>query len=446
MWNWNISIIICVTAVSYTEHFTDAYQINTGSIITSSSPSLTTQLGNLIIPKVGVGTISWTSSSENRRELQKLVDCHPSTITTNTMMRSSIISSVSNAAVDTSKFQNKMINNESDTPMFFDTAERYGSNLKAAFGMGWGETEILIRDLLLQSTSSSQQQLCPAIVATKFTPSPWRTSVQSVVDACQESCRRLGVDSIDLYQIHMPDIVQPINKIIPDWTKAKDETYWYGLIECYHRGLVKNIGVCNYGPTLLSQCQHVLETNGVPLASNQIAFSILGQQNIGVTDTIAYCRENNIKVMAFFPFAMGLLTGKYTNQRQPISSSRSRPDESLRTSKKTFLENMDLQTYAQQIEPLIEVMQNIANIHGKTISQVALNYIICQGIVPIPGARTKEQYLDNMGSIGWSLSVTELQLLDDTVQQLSIHGFHGAGFKRTSEKFVGYGMEKWALN
>ena len=47
-----------------------------------------------------------------------------------------------------------------------------------------------------------------SVVATKFTPSPWRTTVESVVEACEESRKRLGVESIDLYQIQMPDIVK----------------------------------------------------------------------------------------------------------------------------------------------------------------------------------------------------------------------------------------------
>jgi len=126
---------------------------------------------------------------------------------------------------------------------FFDTAERYGSHLKTMLGLGWGETESFLEKLLLQETSADKggsSRLDP-VVATKFTPSPWRSTVESVVEACEESRRRLGVEQIDLYQLHMPDIVQPLR--IFGLGDSKDEMYWEGLAECYKRGLVKNVGV-----------------------------------------------------------------------------------------------------------------------------------------------------------------------------------------------------------
>jgi len=186
---------------------------------------------------------------------------------------------------------------------FFDTAERYGSHIKAAVGLGWGETESLLQKLLREETKNgknSEQKLEPT-VATKFTPSPWRNTVQSVVDACEESRKRLGVEQIDLYQLHMPDIVQPLKRF--GIGSNKDEIYWEGLAECYKRGLVKNVGVCNYGPTLLSKCQEALAKHSVPLASNQIAYSLIGRHN-GSQETVDKCNELGIKVLAYYPFAM----------------------------------------------------------------------------------------------------------------------------------------------
>lgn len=313
---------------------------------------------------------------------------------------------------------------------FFDTAERYGSALKAAIGMGWGETEKLTRDLI---------QSRPAIVATKFTPSPWRMTVQSVVDACEDSRKRLGVDQIDLYQLHMPDIVQPFQLF---GAKPKDRMYWQGLAECYHRGLVKNIGVSNYGPTLLSQCRDTLSAEGVPLASNQIAYSLLGRHN-GAEETLQYCNENDIQVLAFFPLAMGLLTGKY-NTKNENRDSVSR--DSLKVSKKSSMETKDLLAYSKRLSPLVNTMQRLGEKHGnKSISQVALNYVICKGAIPIPGARTRQQLMDNAGAMGWRLSNDDMAELEYEADRLGF-GFDGAGFKRASEKFVGYGMETWTLD
>jgi pyridoxine 4-dehydrogenase len=383
-------------------------------------------LGTLKIPAVGVGTISWSADkASDKKELEKLVyqaTQHPN-------------------------------------GLLLDTAERYGSNLKTALGLGWGETEKLTRKLLLDQSSSSSLHNNKPILASKFTPSPWRTTAESVVEACQDSRQRLlgssggsAEEPLDLYQLHMPDIVQPLTKLFGQKAERKDEIYWDGLAECYHRGLVKNVGVCNYGPTLLMQCQEHLAKQGVPLASNQIGYSILGRHN-GAQATLDKGKELGIQTLAFFPFAMGLLTGKY-NQVSTKSELGSSSSSSLKTSKRSRLESNDLYRYALGdgdtipkggITQLLGVMEDCANRHDKTLAQVALNYIICQGAVPIPGARTEEQYLDNMGAMGWRLTPLELSRIEEESEKLGF-GFEGAGFKRTSEKFVGYGVEKWTLD
>ena len=156
-----------------------------------------------------------------------------------------------------------------------------------------------------------------------------------------------------------------------------------------------------------------------------------------------------MQTLAFFPFAMGLLTGKY-NKDVTAADLQS----SLYTSKRSKLEANDLYRYALGdgeaipkggISKLLAVMQDCADTHDKTLAQVALNYVICQGGIPIPGARTEEQYMDNMGAMGWRLTDSELGRIEEESERLGF-GFEGAGFKRTSEKFVGYGVEKWTLD
>lgn len=361
-----------------------------------------TNIGTLKVPTAGIGTIAW--SSENDKELEEVV----------------AIASKSNAA-------------------FFDTAERYGSNAKTALGMGYGETEKMTRKLLDRAMETQGRPTLQPVVATKFTPLPWRRTVESVVSACEQSIRNLGVEQIDLYQIHMPDVVQPFRVV--GKSDQKDEMYWDGLAECYNRGLVKNVGVCNYGPTLVTECQEALAKRGVPLASNQIAYSLLSRKN-GSQDTVDRCNELGVKVLACYPFAMGVLTGKYS------SSSGS-----VVTSSKSRLETRDLERYARGdgkiipkggISPLLHAMEEIAQRRQKTVAQIALNYIITKGAVPIPGARTSSQVLDNIGAMGWRLSKTEIALLENEADRLGF-SFDGAGFKRTNEKFVGYGVEKFSL-
>eukprot|EP00567_Pseudictyota_dubia_P012150 CAMPEP_0197437902 /NCGR_PEP_ID=MMETSP1175-20131217/5031_1 /TAXON_ID=1003142 /ORGANISM="Triceratium dubium, Strain CCMP147" /LENGTH=483 /DNA_ID=CAMNT_0042967529 /DNA_START=93 /DNA_END=1544 /DNA_ORIENTATION=+ len=377
-----------------------------------------TKIGGLKVPTVGIGTISWSSDS--------LVS-----------LKSSELQSLVSEAMS------------SGAP-FFDTAERYGGNAKAAVGLGWGETENLIRELLLNAESDAQKGYGnKPIIATKFTPSPWRTTAESVVEACEQSCRRLGVEQIDLYQLHMPDIVQPLRFL--GLGSPKDEVYWDGLAECYHRGLVKNVGVSNYGPTLLTKCQEALAQRGVPLASNQIAYSLIGRKN-GAQETVDKCHELGIKVLAYYPFAMGLLTGKYSRKYEGKRTNDA--SASLTMSSRSRMELNDLRKYAEGdgnsiplggISPLLRVIEEIAEKRGKSVAQVALNYCICKGVVPIPGARTVAQLEDNLGAMNWRLSDGEVALLEDEADKLDFT-FEGAGFKKTSEKFVGYGVEKWALD
>jgi pyridoxine 4-dehydrogenase len=339
------------------------------------------------------------------------------------------------------------------------------------------------------TTTKTPKHQSVAVVATKFTPSPWRNTVASVVAACEQSCKRLGVDQIDLYQLHMPDIVQPLRMFYPPGRRkdysafSKDELYWQGLAECYHLGLVKNVGVCNYGPTLLRACHAALAQRQVPLASNQIAYSLIGRGN-GAQETVDACHELGVTVLGYFPFCMGLLTDKYsvpaaaatagdmmqlqphqqvgdedttkTTRKLPLLAETAGSLLSQRK-KKTWLETRDLNRYAHGgaagstvvpaggVEPLMRVMRAVALQRGKTVAQVALNYCICKGVIPIPGANTNRQVVDNIGAMGWRLSDEQVQLLETTADALGFE-FEGAGFKRTSEKFVGYGVEKWRLD
>lgn len=163
------------------------------------------------------------------------------------------------------------------------------------------------------------------------------------------------------------------------------------------------------------------------------------------------CNKLGVKVLAYYPFAMGLLTGKYSKELMDDDDST---DVSLTQKKKTSLELKDLERYAfgdgetvpeGGIQPLLTTMATIAKKRKKTVSQIALNYIISKGAIPIPGCRTVSQLKDNLGAMGWRLTATEVKMLELEADKLGF-GFDGAGFKRTNEKFVGYGVEKWSLD
>eukprot|EP01031_Cornospumella_fuschlensis_P032558 gene32558-39368_t len=227
------------------------------------------KIGSLDLTSMGIGTISWfTDNRQGRKNIDNIIE--------------------------------SAVNHNCD---FFDTAERYGSTRLEALGGGWGSAERTLGMYIDRGIK----------VATKFTPTPWRRGASSVVEACEKSCRRLGVSSVDLYQIHMPDIVQPFKL----WgiTNVKDEEYWEGLADCYRRGLAKNVGVSNYGPTLLLRASVALAKRGVPLVSNQVSYSLLYRGN-GAEYTLDIANEMGVQTLAYYPLAMGLLSEQVNSKRR----------------------------------------------------------------------------------------------------------------------------------
>ena len=155
-----------------------------------------------------------------------------------------------------------------------DTAEIYGKDqAEAALGAAIREVGVGKLDVY---------------IATKFAPQFQRSTPESIVAACRDSIQRLGVnDAIDLYQVHYADNLRPL--VAMGLSKEQDEVYWDGLAECYHSGLARNVGVCNYGPVMLRRAHAALSQRGVPLASNQIGYNLM---RLGVTrETKAVCDE-----------------------------------------------------------------------------------------------------------------------------------------------------------
>ena len=225
-------------------------------------------------------------------------------------------------------------------------------------------------------------------VASKFFPFPWRLTRGTLLQALDHSLRRLDLDSIDLYQIHFPTPPVPI------------ETWLAGLADAFDRKWIRAAGISNFNLNQTRRAHATLAARGIPLASNQVSFSLLNRQpeTTGLLDT---CRELNVTLIAYSPLAQGLLTGKYTRQHRPGGI---RAVRGLRISFDT-------------IGRLIDLMREIGAGHGgKTPAQVALNWVVCKGAVPIPGAKNARQAEENAGAVGWRLAPDEVAALDAASQ------------------------------
>ena len=256
---------------------------------------------------------------------------------------------------------------------FFDTAEVYGL----------GESERLLGKFLKQTHQ-------PVQIATKYFPLPWRFNKQAVADALTASLKRLAVEQIALYQVHMPF----------DFFMGQS-TLMEALADEVKQGRILAVGVSNYSATQMKQAYDLLAQYDVPLAVNQVRYSLLTrkiEQN-GILET---ARQLGITILAYSPLAQGLLTGKYTpDTRERVTGARKRdPKFSARGLSK--------------IEPLISHLKQLGEKYQKTPVQVALNWLMAQkNVVPIPGVKNPRQAEENAGAMGWHLS-------EEDVQQLSL--------------------------
>jgi aryl-alcohol dehydrogenase-like predicted oxidoreductase len=263
---------------------------------------------------------------------------------------------------------------------FFDTAEVYGL----------GESERLLGQFMRQTDK-------PVQIATKFFPLPWRFNAQSVSDALTASLERLQVAQVALYQVHQPF----------DFLLGK-RALMNALADEVQQGRIATVGVSNYSAEQMRQSHKFLAARGVPLAVNQVRYSLLTRQieSNGILDT---ARELDITILAYSPLAQGLLTGKYT-----VESARSTQGQSLQGARR--LDPRFNESGLEKIAPVVRLLQDIGAVHQRTPAQVALNWLIAQGVIPIPGAKNADQARQNAGALGWSLTEQDVKTLDRATQ------------------------------
>jgi aryl-alcohol dehydrogenase-like predicted oxidoreductase len=255
---------------------------------------------------------------------------------------------------------------------FVDTAEIYGS----------GYSERLLGKFLKEIDQ-------PVLVATKFFPWPWRITKGFIPRALKGSLERLGLDALDLYQIHW---ASPL---------MSAETMMEGMLECVQRGLTRTVGVSNFNEKHMIRAYTTLARHGIPLASNQVQYSLLSRA-VEKNGTLARCKELGVRLIAYSPLEKGLLTGKYSSENPPSGVRGAQYAELLK-----------------KLPPVIKLLREIGQNHGdKTPSQVSLNWLIAKGALPIPGAKNIKQAEENAGGAGWRLTEEEVATLDEATENI----------------------------
>ena len=255
---------------------------------------------------------------------------------------------------------------------FVDTAEIYGS----------GTSERLLGKFIKETDQ-------PVLVETKFFTWPWRLTKSFLPRALKGSLERMELESVDLYQIHWPSYLMT------------PETMMEGMVECVKQGLTRTVGVSNFGQKRMLRAYSTLAQHGIPLASNQVHYSLLSRE-VEKNGTLARCKELGIRLIAYSPLEKGLLTGKYTAENPPPGVRASQYAELLK-----------------KLPPVTKLLREIGQNHGgKTVSQVSLNWLICKGALPIPGAKNPQQAEINAGGAGWRMTEEEVARLDEATDNI----------------------------
>lgn len=252
----------------------------------------------------------------------------------------------------------------------FDTAEVYG----------WGKSEQLVGALARRSPR-------PVMVATKYAPLAGRGGAAAIDKGITGSLKRLGVPRIDLYQMHWADS-----------SEAPIDAAMDVLAGAVRDGRIAAVGVSNYRAGEMRDAHAALARHGVPLASNQVHYSLLhrGPEVDGVLDA---CRELEVALLAYSPLEQGLLTGKYTPAALP---------EGPRADVEWFAADN-----VAAAQPLLGTLSTIAAAHGVTPPAIALAWLLAQpGVMPLPGAKTGAQAAENARALAVRLSDAQLAALD----------------------------------
>jgi aryl-alcohol dehydrogenase-like predicted oxidoreductase len=249
-----------------------------------------------------------------------------------------------------------------------DTAEVYGS----------GESERIIGRLLAADPAARER----VVLATKFMPMPQKLDVKGALRrALEGSLERLGVDRVDLYQIHGPISLRSKAALAAALAAVVDD------------GLAVAVGVSNYSAREVQATHRALAEHGVPLATNQVEYSLL-RRTPETGGLLEACHELGVTILAYSPIGQGRLTGKYSAASPPPG-------------KRTFSAHP-----MEEVDRVVAVQRTVGEAHGRTPSQVALRWLIEKGAVPIPGAKTAEQAAQNAGALGWELTPDDVAALD----------------------------------
>jgi len=282
---------------------------------------------------------------------------------------------------------------------FFDTAPAYGK----------GKSEELLGRFRRQDGR-------PILIATKYDNPPFplpllkSPSPKALARSLDASLERLGVERVDLFQIHYP---VPLRRI---------DEFADALASAVRSGKARAVGVSNFNTPLMRAMHAALAQHGVALASNQVAFNLLDHSS-EINGVLEACRELCVALIPCVPLAVGILSGRCWSGDAPMSGVQQSylrqgksdpfhlraPEIPGQANEGRVKRALSAPPAMRSLGTLFATMQSIAETRDKSLVQVALNWLLTADslVIPIPGAKNAGQVLENAGALGWRLTPAE---------------------------------------
>jgi aryl-alcohol dehydrogenase-like predicted oxidoreductase len=236
------------------------------------------------------------------------------------------------------------------------------------------------------------------IVSTKGTfrtgpgPNDVGSSRYHLIRAVEGSLKRLGTDYIDLYQLHGFDALTPVEEVLGT------------LADLVHAGKIRYIGCSNFSGWHLMKSLATSRAYGLPrYVAHQAYYSLVGRDY--EWELMPLGLDQGVGALVWSPLGWGRLTGK-------VRRGAALPEQSRLRSKSTTDAGPPVSD--EYLYRVVDALDSVANETGKTVPQVALNWLLRRPTVAsvILGARNEEQLRQNLGAVGWCLTPAQVAKLD----------------------------------
>lgn len=216
----------------------------------------------------------------------------------------------------------------------------------------------------------------------------WGLSRKHIFDGVDASLKRLGLDHVDLYQVHAFDPVTPLEETLQ------------ALDDLVRSGRVRYIGLCNFAAWQIAKSLRISEREGLArFESLQMYYSIAGRDL--EREVVPLAKDEQLAILPWSPLAGGFLSGKFTRNSAPEGARRTSFDFPPVDKERAY--------------DIIDVMKEMGDARGVSVAQIALSWLLHQKQVTsvIIGAKTETQLADNIAATSVELSSDDLAKLNE---------------------------------